>query len=52
MGNSGTVVSLTFNYGRFRSESEGIYGVLTLRSFCWSWVKKGPRGQCAYHPYY
>ena len=34
MGNSGAVVSLTFNYGRFRYESGGIYGVLTSRSFC------------------
>ena len=34
VGNSSAVVSLTFNYCKFRSESGGINGVLTLRSFC------------------
>ena len=34
VGNYGAVVSLTFNYGGFRSESGGIDGVLTSRPFC------------------
>ena len=31
VGNSGVVVSSMFSYGRFRSESGGIYGVPTSR---------------------
>ena len=34
VGNSGAVVSLMFNYGRFKSELGGIYRVPTLISFC------------------
>ena len=34
MGNFCILVSLTFNYGRFRSTPGRIYGVPTWRSFC------------------
>ena len=46
MGNPGVLVSLTFNYGRFRPKPDRIYGILTWRPFCQPWAKKGPGGLC------
>ena len=52
MGSSGVIVSLMFNYGRFRSSPGIIYGVLMSRSLSWSWTKKGLGGECAYYLHY
>ena len=42
-------MSVTINYGRFRSTPRGIYGPSATKSFPSSWTKKGPKRKYAYH---